>query len=117
MAAQDCNAPRFTDFGGISGTNYKQIWNRPQRGDVLDRLVSWPIFAETNRVVSENIDHLHFGKGCEAYSRTHVIRERKKSAAVRNQTTVKRDPGKRRPHRVLAHAEVNYPGFVGAGFE
>ena len=34
--------------------------NRAQRREMLDRLMRWSIFAEPDRVVRENINHLHF---------------------------------------------------------
>src|SRR5262245_52804289 len=104
--------PGFTHLDRIRGTNHKQMRDRTQRREMLDRLMSWSIFTQPNRIVRENINHLHFRKRRETNRRPHVIGERQERSAIRNQTTVERDTRERRSHRVLAHTEMQDAAVV-----
>ena len=73
MTAQDRDAPGFAHFVWIRRPNHKHMRYGAQSGKMLDRLMCWSILAKTDRVVSENVDHLDFRKRSKTNRRAHVI--------------------------------------------
>ena len=48
MTAKNCQSPGFAHFMNIGRAHHEQMWNRAQRGEMLDRLMGWPIFAQAH---------------------------------------------------------------------
>ena len=92
-----------------------------RREDGLDRLVGGAVFADTDGVVGEHVDHTQFTQGRQAHRAAHVVGEHQEGAAVGDQAAVVvRDSVEDGRHGVLTHAEVQVAllgGFrlVGAG--
>ena len=106
MATKEGDAPRLAHFRGVCGTDDEEMWNRAQHRELFDGLVRGAIFAESDGVVREDVDDLHFRETREADRWLHVIGEAHERAAVRDETAVQTDTRQRRAHRVLAYAEV-----------
>ena len=47
--------PAFDRLDRIGGTQQQQVRDRAQRGEMLDRLMGRPVFAEADRIVSEDV--------------------------------------------------------------
>ena len=43
---------------GIAGPEDDQIWNSAKGSKLPDGLMGWPIFAQANAVVRENVDYM-----------------------------------------------------------
>src|SRR4030095_4313019 len=114
MRTQDCDPPRFTYVSGSGGTNYKEMWNRTQRSEVLDRLVCRSILTQSDRVVREDVNDLHFRECGQAYCGSHVIGKCQKRSAKWNQPATQRDSYQCRTHRVFAHSKMQNSSVVGA---
>ena len=64
------------------------------------------IFAQSNRVVREDVNGLQLHQRREADGGTHIVREHQKRAAVRNDAAVQRHPVHDRAHRVFTHTKM-----------
>ena len=51
--------------------------------EVLDRLMSWAIFAQTDTVMSKDIERLHFHQRTEANRAAHIVAKSEERGAVR----------------------------------
>ena len=51
--------PRLDHFVGVGGAEHDQAGDRPQRRQLLDRLVGRSVLADADRVVREDVDHRH----------------------------------------------------------
>ena len=49
--------PGLGDLVRVAGPDHVEAGHRPQRGELLDRLVGRPVLAEPDRVVGEDVDH------------------------------------------------------------
>ena len=76
------NPPRFHDFIGVSGPDQHEIGNGAQRRQVLDWLMRRSVFAETDRIMREHVNHGKVHHGREADSRSPVIAEDQKPGAI-----------------------------------
>lgn len=79
------------------------------------------VFADTDGVVGEHVDHTQFTQGRQAHGTAHVIGEHQEGAAIGDQAAVViGDAVEDGGHRVLAHTEVQVAllraaGLIGAG--
>src|SRR5260370_4842419 len=73
---------RFNDLVGIGGTQRHESGNRPQRDQLLDRLVGRSIFADADGIVGEDPDRRNFHDGRETNRHFHVVAENQKRRAV-----------------------------------
>ena len=107
MSSLNGNAPCGRGLVWITRSEEAHVWNCAQRGVMLNRLMCWPIFTETNRVMREDEDAAEIGERGETQSTTQVIAERQERCNEWNQTTVIRDAVRNCAHRMLAHAVAN----------
>ena len=66
---------RLGHFVGVAGPDHQQIGNRPQRGQMLDRLVRRAVLAHADRIVREDVEHGQAHEGGQADRRPHVVGE------------------------------------------
>ena len=104
-AAQD-GVPCVRGLVGIAGPHHGQVRDRPQRGEVFDRLVGRSVFAQPDRVVRPHVDGVDVHQRREPHRRPHVVGELQERSAVRPRRAVQHDAGQDRTHRVLADTEV-----------
>ena len=108
--------PGFSDLVRICRAQDDDSWNGPQRCKVLDRLVGWSVFSDTNGVVGEDVDHGNFHQRTQPEGRPYVVAEDEKSRAVGSdfdQAETVQD----RPHRMFAYAEVQVSAGIVRGLE
>ena len=101
----------------VGRSHDEQMGNRAQRGEVFDWLMRRAVFAQSDRVVRENINYLHFRKRGQTDRRTHIVGKRHERPAVGNQSAAERYARHRRAHRVFAHAKVNDAAVVANSFK
>src|SRR5690606_4686431 len=102
----DGETPGLRRFNGIGRADQTQVRDRPERHQVLDRLMRGAVLTETDRIVGEDIDYRHLHQGAEAYGRSHVVAENQERSAVRAQSSMEGDAVAGRGHRMLTHAEA-----------
>ncbi len=93
-----------------------QAGDRPQRGELLDRLVGRAVFADADRVVREDVDDRDLHQGRQADRHPAVVAEDQEAGAERphlDQGHAVHDG----PHGVLADAEVEVAAGVAVGLE
>ena len=115
MSSLNGNTPRRSGLIWVTRSEEAHVWNCAQRGVVLNRLVRWTIFTETNRVMREDEDAAEICERCETECATQVIAEREERCNEWDQTTVIRDAIRNRRHCVLAHAVANVAPRLGSG--
>ena len=89
-----------------AGPHDVEVRDRPQRGQVLDRLVGRAVLAEADGVVGPDVGDRQLLDGGHADGGPHVVAEHEEGAAVDAQAAVQRDAVHDRAHGVLADAEV-----------
>ncbi|CAB4735755.1 unannotated protein [freshwater metagenome] len=106
LAARERGVPGSGGLVCIGRTYDAQARNRPQRPEVLDRLMGWSILAEPDGVVGphERARQLHERR--EAHRAAHIVAEHHERTAERPGEAVEGDAVDDRAHRVLADAEV-----------
>ena len=72
VGALDRDPPGLGGLVGVGGPDHVEVRHRPQRGQLLDRLVGRAVLAEPDRVVGEEVDHRQL----------HLRREADRAAAV-----------------------------------
>ena len=75
------DAPGLGHLVGIARTQDDQTGNRPQRGQLFDRLVRRPILADANRVVGKDVDRRNLHKGAQTDGGSGVIAEDEKAGS------------------------------------
>jgi hypothetical protein len=75
VGAVDREPPGLGGLVRVGGTDHVEMGDRPQRGQLLDRLVGRPVLAEADRVVGEEVDHRQLHQGREADARAAVVGE------------------------------------------
>ena len=83
--------------------------DRPQRGELLDRLVGGAVLADADRVVGEDEHDLGVGERGEPQRRAHVVEEHEERATGGQHAAVACHADHRRAHGVLADAVVHLP--------
>src|SRR5689334_11785278 len=83
---------------------------------MFDGLVRRSIFADSNGVVSKDVNHRQFHNGTQANRRTRVIAEDEELRAERTQLR-SREAVEYRVHRVLADAEMQVASTIVLGAE
>ena len=94
---------------GSPGRTTDEIRDRPQRREVLDRLVGGAVLAEADRVVRPDVDGVDVHQRRQPHRRAHVVGELQEGAAERAGRAVQHDAGQDRAHGVLTDAEVQHP--------
>ena len=122
--------PALHRLDGIAGPEHQQVGDRPQRREMLDRLVGRAVLAEADRIVGEHMDHPQAHQRGEPDRRPHIVGEHQEGAGIGNDPAVQRHSVHRRGHAVLADAVMDEaaagvrrgerrhalrPGVVGAG--
>ena len=116
VAAVDRHPPGLGDLVGVGGADHVEAGDRPQRGELLDRLVGRAVLAEADRVVGEDVDHRQLHQRREADRRPGVVGEGEVGRPERPQLGEREAVADRR-RLVLADAEVELAAVVGAGLE
>ena len=98
--------PGLDALVGVGGPDDGQPGHRPERGQVLDRLVGRAVLAHPDRVVRPEVDRVCPRHRGQADRRAHVVAEGEEGATNRQDPAVRRHPGHRRTHGVLADAVV-----------
>ncbi len=97
--------PRLCDLVGVGRADDAQPGHRPQRRELLDRLVRGAVFAEADGVVRPDERDLVAGERGEPYGTAHVVAEHEERAAER-QEAARGHPVHDGAHPVFADAEV-----------
>src|SRR5438067_2130310 len=104
--------PARRDLQRIARTPELDVGDRPQRREMLDRLVGRAVLAEQHRVVGEDEDAAQLGERRDADGRPHVIAEDEEGAAVGQEEAVVGEAVDDGSHAVLAHAEMDVAAAV-----
>ena len=95
---------------------------------MFDRLVSRPIFAHPDAVMSVDPDTTQVRESRKAHSRAHIIGKDQESGSIRDQATMQGQPIDRGAHGVFADPKMKitpgwgfrlegifpiHPGFIG----
>ena len=94
------------------GADDVEAGDRPQRGEVLDRLVGRAVLAETDGVVRPHVGDRQLHQRGEPHRGAHVVGEGEERAAEDAGAAVDGDAVHDRAHAVLADAEVQHPAGV-----
>ena len=104
-------APAGGGLVGVGRTYDVEAGDRPQRGEVLDRLVGGAVLAEPDRVVGPHVGHRQLHQGAPAGPRRACSRRRSGRCRRRRGCRRERDAVHDRAHGVLADAEVQDPAL------
>src|SRR5690606_4876739 len=107
--AAQCVGPRSRAYKSVRWPHYVQVRHHAHRPELLHRLMSGPIFAQENRVVTEHVKHLLLHQGREPHGRSHVVREDEKRRSKGDEEPRKRKPVQDGTHSVLADPKVEIP--------
>ena len=99
--------PSGCSFQSISRTNYANIRNEAQAHSSFDRLVSRTIFAESNAIVSENVNYTLTHQCGHTDCRTQEVCEYEEGATERNETAVESDTVHYNAHCMFTNTVVN----------
>src|SRR6185369_6372924 len=111
------DGPGHHSFSGIAGTPDVQVGNEAQAGRMFDRLMRWPILAQADRVMRENMDDALLHERGHTDRVAAVVAEGQEGAAVRDVAAVQADAIHDRGHAEFAHAVVDVapdPAVFGA---
>ena len=108
--------PRLGDLVRVRRAERDQARDRPQRRELLDRLVGRAVLADADRVVREDEDDRDFHERRQSNRRPHVVGEDQEARAERPDLR-QGHPVEDGSHRVLADAEVHIPAAVAVGGE
>ena len=108
---------RACRFLGIGWTDYIEIRYGPKGRHGFDRLVGRAIFADTDRVMRENVDDWQFRKCGEANGGTALIAEYQKRRAAGPENRVVGNAVENAAHGMLADAEAKVAAFAVLGIE
>ena len=100
---------------GVRGAYDVEPGDRPQRGEVLDRLVGRPVLAEADRVVRPHVGDRQPHQRGQPHRGAHVVGEGEEGGAEDAGAAVDGDAVQDRAHAVLADAEVEHPAGVRVG--
>src|SRR5215472_4559580 len=103
--------PCFCHFICISGTNQHEIRHRAQRRKLFNGLMRRTVFAQADRIVSENKDDRRLHQRSQADRRTLIIAEIKEGPTER-QKPRNRHAIQCSSHGVFAYAEMNVSPLV-----
>ena len=73
MALLHDDLPRLDYFIGIRGPQRDQTGNRPQRRQLLDWLMGWPVFTDADRIMRVDPDRRNFHDGRQPDRRLAVF--------------------------------------------
>ena len=104
--------PRGDGLVGVGRADDVEARDRPQRGDVLDRLVGRAVLADADGVVGPDVGHRELHDRRQPHRRPHVVGEHEERAAVDAGAAVQGDAVHDRAHGVLADAEVQHPAVA-----
>jgi hypothetical protein len=93
--------PRLGDLVGVARADHDDPGHRPQRGQVLDRLVGRPVLAHADRVVREDVDRRDLHDRGQAQRRAPVVGEDQEPRAE-GRTFESASPLTARPSRARA---------------
>ena len=99
----------------IGRTEGAYVRHGPQSGQMLDGLMGRTIFAQRDRIVSEDEDHRKMHQGGQTDWFTHVVVEGEERRTVRTNTAMCSHPVADGSHRMLAYTEVEVALFRGFG--
>jgi hypothetical protein len=102
----DRRPPRFARLVRIGGTDESEPRHRPQRHQVLDRLVGRAVLAEPDGVVRPNEDDGQLVQRRQAHGGAHVVGEAEERRDERPDAAVVRHAIGDRRHGVLPHTEM-----------
>ena len=104
--------PCFPDLVGVARPDRNQPGHRAHVRELLDGLMSRAILTDSNRVVSEDVNHRNLHQGAQAERSPHVVDEDEESGAERthfHQAHSVQD----RAHGVLPDSEMEIaPGVI-----
>ncbi|CSD33441.1 Uncharacterised protein [Vibrio cholerae] len=103
----DGQFPSHCRFYLVTWTPCAHVWCHTQRSDLLNWLVSWAIFTQTNRVMRVHLDVLHFHQCCHTHRVTRVFHKHQEGCTVRDKTAVQRDTVDDGRHTKLTHTVVD----------
>ncbi len=84
----DCDFPCFGCFHGIRRAEYVGVWRGTGDRNMLNRLVGWAIFANTDGIVCHDKDCWNFHQGRKAHGWAGIVCEGHECAAVCAHTAV-----------------------------
>ncbi|MNX84449.1 hypothetical protein D3C86_1162460 [compost metagenome] len=106
--------PALQRLDGVGGAEDHQVGDGAQGRQMLDRLVGRAVFAQTDRVMGQDVNHAHAHQGGQADRRAAVVREDHEGAGVGDDAAVQGHAVHGRAHAVFTHAPVDVTtGVVG----
>ena len=98
------------------GPEHEEVRDRPQRSEMLDRLVGRAVLAEPDRIVRHHMDDALAHERGQPDGRPAVVGEHQERAGIGNDPPVQRHAVHGRRHAVLAHAVMDEAaGIIGGG--
>ena len=96
--------PGFGRFNYIAGTESENIGHAAIRRQMFNRLMGRTVFADTYRIMGQDINDPNTHQSCQTHGRTHIIGENEERAAIGNYAAVQRHAVHYRAHRMFANA-------------
>ena len=109
--------PRLRGLRGVPGPDHRKVRHRPQRHQLLDRLVRRAVLAEADRIVRPDEDRRELTQRRQANGRPHVVGEAEERGDEGPHPAVVRHAVGDRRHGVLAHAVVDVVAGSGLAVE
>ena len=102
-----CAVPRLRSLDRVARAEYQQIRYRPQRCQMLDRLMRRTVFAQSDRVMRHHMNDADPHQRGQPDRGTAVIGKAEKRAAIWDEATMQRDAVHRSRHGMLADAVMD----------
>ena len=110
------HTPGLHHLVGIAGAQHNHPRQRPQRSQLLDRLMRRTILAHSDRIMGEYMDHRDPHQRTQANRSPCVITEDEESGAIGPQFA-QRQSVQNGGHRMFAHAEMKVPAAKLTGLD
>ena len=101
------NAPSLRGLVGVGRTDNRHVDHRTQRSQLLHRLVGRAIFADTDTIVGEDVDHLQPTERGQAHAGAHVVAEDKEGGTKGQHATVIGHAIDDAAHAMFAHTKID----------
>ena len=99
--------PGLRGLDGVAGPKHQQVGYRPQRGEMLHRLMRRAVFAKPDGIVRHHVDNADAHQRRQPDRGAAIVGKAEECPAVGDESTVQGDAVHRSRHGMLAHAVMD----------